>query len=53
MVYGKRRREMSCPSVYKKNLGQCLHKNEFIEHPTALIQDQNAFKTLNYEKCIR
>ena len=47
MVSGKRRREMSCPSVFTKEFGQCLHKNKCIKHPTTLIQDQNAFKAPN------
>ena len=38
--------EMSHPSVFTKEFCQFLHKNECMEHPTALIQDQNAFKAL-------
>ena len=38
--------EMSRPSVFTKKFCECLHKNECMEHPTALIQYQNAFKAL-------
>ena len=47
VVSGKCMREMSRPCVFTKELRMCLHKNECIWYQTALIQDQNAFETLD------